>query len=248
MKIPVIRTNCTLFSRFFTPNSLFGALLGENGVVTNLLRSALLLLLLASGPCFAQNNVKQLISDSIRADEPFNINTYKPLTGHERWHKWLKEDGAGPSLYVDAVGIATFKQAINSPAEWGRTPRGYFQRTGSSLASGVIEHSITDTLAAVAGTDTRYFACACSGFFPRTGHALKMTFFTYTSHGHLTLDGPQLAGAYGSSMIKAEWYPASHDPLVQGVQDGHLSMGLNAGINIFLEFAPEFKRILHLPK
>jgi hypothetical protein len=222
--------------------------LGENGVVTKLLRSALLLLFLAPSLCFAQDTIKQLISDSISADEPFNINIYKPLTGHERWQQWVREDGAGPLLYLDAVGIATFKQTINSPTEWGRTTNGYLRRTGSSLASDVIQNSITDSLAAVAGTDTRYFACACSGFFPRSGHAIKMTLFTYTSHGHLMLDVPQLAGAYGSSMIKAEWYPASHDPLVQGVQDGHISMGLNAGINILLEFSPEFKRLLHLPK
>lgn len=211
-------------------------------------RSALLLLLLAPSLCCAQNTIKQLIADSISSDEPFNPNTYQPLTGHERWHNWVREDGAGPPLYVDSLGIAAYKQMINSPSEWGRTPRGYLRRTGSSLASGVIQNSIQESMAAAAGTDTRYFACACSGLFPRTGHALKMTLLTYTHGGHLTLDVPQLTGAYGSSMIKTMWYPNSYDPLVQGVQSGHISMGLIGAVHIVQEFSPEFKRLFHLPK
>jgi hypothetical protein len=214
--------------------------------VTNLFRSALLLLLFAPSLSCAQNTVKRLIADSITADEPFNISTYKPLTGRERWRDWVKEDGAGPSLYIDSLGIAAYKQMINSPAEWGRTPRGYLRRTGSSLASGFIQNSITESMAAAAGTDTRYFACACSGFFPRTGHAIKMTLLTYTHSGHLTLDVPQLTGAYGSSMIKTMWYPNSYDPLVQGVQSGHISMGLIGGIHFVQEFSPELKRLFHL--
>jgi hypothetical protein len=224
----------------------FRALLGKNGSVTNIFRFSLLLLLLTPCQGFAQNYIKQLISDSVSADEPFNPNTYKPLTGHERWHNWVKEDGAGPSLYVDSLGIAAAKQTINSPTEWGRTSRGFWQRTGSSMASGFIQNSITESTAAVARTDTRYFACACTGLFPRTGHAIKMTLLTYTYGGHLTLDVPQLAGAYGSSMIKAEWYPNSYNPLVQGVQGGHISMGLIGTEHMIQEFAPELKRFFHL--
>jgi hypothetical protein len=110
----------------------------------------------------------------------------------------------------------------------------------------VVQNSIQESMAAVAGTDTRYFACACTGFFPRTGHALKMTLLTYTHGGHLTLDIPQLSGAYGSSMIQSMWYPHSHDPLVQGVQGGHIEMGLIGGIHLVQEFSPEWKRLLHL--
>jgi hypothetical protein len=135
---------------------------------------------------------------------------------------------------------------INSPSEWGRTPRGYLRRTGSSLASSVIQNSIEESMAAAAGTDTRYFPCACSGVFPRTGHALKMTLLTYNHSGHLTLDIPQLSGAYGSSMIKFVWYPNSYDPLVQGVQGGHIEMGLIGAEHIVQEFAPELERLFHL--
>jgi hypothetical protein len=206
---------------------------------------ALLALLLAPSLGFGQT-LTESIAKSLTVNSPFDPATYKPLTGQQRWHDWVREDGAGPSLYVDSLGIAAYKQMINSPSEWGRTPRGYLRRTGSSLASSVIQNSIEESMAAAAGTDTRYFPCACTGVFPRTGHALKMTFLTYTHSGHLTLDVPQLSGAYGSSMIKTMWYPNSYNPLVQGVQSGHIEMGLIGGIHILQEFSPEFKRLFHL--
>ena len=185
------------------------------GDVNLKIRIALLALLLAPSLGYGQA-LAQLIAKSLTVHGPFDPVTYKPLSGQERWHDWVREDGASPSIYVDSLGIAAYKQMINSPSEWGRTPRGYLRRTGSSLASSVIQNSIEESMAAAAGTDTRYFPCACSGVFPRTGHALKMTLLTYNHSGHLTLDIPQLSGAYGSSMIKFVWYPNSYDPLVQG--------------------------------
>jgi hypothetical protein len=215
------------------------------GDVNLKIRIALLALLLAPSLGYGQA-LAQLIAKSLTVHGPFDSVTYKPLSGQERWHDWVREDGASPSIYVDSLGIAAYKQMINSPSEWGRTPRGYLRRTGSSLASSVIQNSIEESMAAAAGTDTRYFPCACSGVFPRTGHALKMTLLTYNHSGHLTLDIPQLSGAYGSSMIKFVWYPNSYDPLVQGVQGGHIEMGLIGAEHIVQEFAPELERLFHL--
>ena len=215
------------------------------GDVNLKIRIALLALLLAPSLGYGQA-LAQLIAKSLTVHGPFDPVTYKPLSGQERWHDWVREDGASPSIYVDSLGIAAYKQMINSPSEWGRTPRGYLRRTGSSLASSVIQNSIEESMAAVAGTDPRYFACACSGLFPRTGHALKMTLLTYTHSGHLTLDIPQLSGAYGSSMIETMWYPHRYSPLVQGVQSGHIEVGLIGAEHILQEFSPELKRFFHL--
>jgi hypothetical protein len=102
-------------------------------------------------------------------------------------------------------------------------------------------------MAAMAGTDPRYFACACTGFFPRTGHALKMTFLTYNRSGHEVLDIPQLSGVYGSSMIEAMWWPHHYTARAQGVQTGHISVGLVGAEHLIQEFSPEFKRLVHWP-
>jgi hypothetical protein len=202
-------------------------------------------LLFVTGLASAQS-LTQSLTRSLTVHGPFDAATYQPLDGRQRWHNWVSEDGASPSIYLDSLGIAAFKQTIDSPSQWGRTTNGYLRRTGSSFATSVIQNSIRESMAAAAGTDTRYFACACSGLFPRTGHVLKMTFLTYTGKGHLTLDIPQLTGAYGSSMIKTLWYPRSYDPLVQGVQSGHIEVGIIGGEHLVQEFSPELKRFFHL--
>jgi hypothetical protein len=210
-------------------------------------RIALLTLLLAPSLGFAQSNkVTQALAQAFTPEPPFNASTYKPLSGHERWHRWVDEDGRTPEIYVDSLGTAVYSQVIESPDGWPRTWEGYGRRTGSHLASSVIENTVHESFAAAEGTDPRYFACGCKGLFPRTGHALKMTFLTYNRSGHQTLDLPMLAGAYGSSMIKTMWYPDQNSPLVQGVQSGHIEVGIIGAENILREFSPEFKRLLHL--
>ena len=208
-------------------------------------RIALLALLFAPSLGFGQT-LAELLAKSLTVHGPFDPVTYKPLSGQERWHRMVREDGGAPGVYVLSLGSAAYLQVIDSPSEWKGTTRGYLHRAGSSFATNVIQNSIQESMAAVAGTDTRYYACACTGLFPRTGHALKMTLLTYTHSGHLTLDIPQLSGAYGSSMIKFVWYPNSYDPLVQGVQGGHIEMGLIGAEHIVQEFAPELERLFHL--
>ena len=237
--------NSTLFSRFFALRSLQGALLSKNDEVTSILRFALLLLLLASAPLFAQNFTDSL-AKSLTVQPPFNINTYKPLTGHERWERWIDEDGRSGALHVESLGTTIYNQTFAVPSAWNRSAGGFARRLGSSYGSNLIQNTMHESMAAAAGTDPRYFPCACTGLFRRGGHVFKMSFFTYTHSGHLTLDMPQIASIYGSSMIQAMWYPSHYTALVQGVQSGHIEAGFIGAEHLFQEFSPELKRLFHL--
>jgi hypothetical protein len=63
----------------------------------------------------------------------------------------------------------------------------------------------------------------------------------------LTLDMPQIAGAYGSGIVSTYWYPhRQYSPLVQGVQFGHEQMGEVVIGNMVQEFGPSIKRALHV--
>jgi hypothetical protein len=73
-----------------------------------------------------------------------------------------------------------------------------------------------------------------------------MTFLTYTHGGHKTLDLPQLAGVYGSTMIESMWWPRQYTAVVQGVQTGHIEVGLVGAEHIIQEFSPELRRLFHL--
>ena len=215
--------------------------------MTSKCRIALLALLLAPTLGFAQKQLlTQALGQLFTPESPFDAGTYKPLRGHERWQRWLNEDGRTPQIYAASLGTAAYSQVIESPDGWPRTWEGYGRRVGSHLGSSAIENTVHESMAAAEGTDPRYFACACTGIFPRTGHALKMTFLTYNRSGHETLDLPMLTGAYGSSMIKTMWYPDHYSPLAQGVQSGHSEVGLIGVENILREFSPDIKRLLHL--
>jgi hypothetical protein len=200
-------------------------------------RLVLILLLLAPVAACAQ---------SFDVNAAFKPGSYKPLDGHERWQRWWIEDGGGAGLHVQSFTTAAYWQVIDDPSAWGRGGGGFIRRLGSSYGVNLIQNSAHESLAAVAGTDPRYFACGCRGFFRRSGHALKMTFLTYNHSGHETLDLPQLAAAYGSTMTEATWWPHHYSALVQGVQTGHIEVGLIAAVHLAQEFSPEFKRLLHL--
>lgn len=216
-------------------------ILMENECVT--LQSRIVFLALLFAPSLVS---AQFLSPSLNVRGPFDPAVYRPLSGPQRWQRWVSEDGASPAIHVESLATAAYLQTIPDPAAWNRTAGGFVRRLGSSYGSNLIQNTVHESMAGIAGTDPRYFACACSGFFHRSGHALKMTLITYNSSGHETPDLPQLSGAYGSSMIEAMWWPRHYTALVQGVQTGHIEMGFIGAVHLAQEFAPELKRLLHL--
>jgi hypothetical protein len=202
-----------------------------------ILKTGIVLLALVLAPCLA-------CAQAFTVNGPFDPAVYKPLDGAERWQRWVNEDGAGGAIHVQSIASAAYLQAIADPTAWNRSTGGFIRRAGSSYGSNLIQNSVHESMAAAEGTDPRYFACACMGFFHRSGHALEMTFLTYSRGGHKTLDIPQLSGVYGSSMIEAMWWPHHYTALAQGVQTGHIQVGLTGAIHLAQEFSPEFKRLL----
>jgi hypothetical protein len=185
--------------------------------VTPILRVLLLAALFAPGLALAQ---------SFTVNGPFDPGRYAPLDGHERFVRWWSEDGGSSSIHLTALLDASVTQV---------------GRGASSYGSNLVQNTTHEGLAYAMGTDTRYFACNCRGFLPRSGHVLQMTLLTYNMSGHKTLDIPQLAGAYGGPMVATMWWPRHYAPLVQGVQVGHLEIGLIGTIHMVQEFAPELK-------
>lgn len=201
----------------------------------------MLLFALLLAPC-------SLFAQSLTVNAPFDPAHYQPLDGPQRFHRWMMEDGGSAAIHVQSLTSATYLQFIADPSAWNRSAGGFARRLGSGYGANLIQNSVHESLAAAAGSDPRYFACACSGFFHRSGYALKMTFLTHARSGRLTLDLPQLAGIYSSSMAEAGWWPHHYSALTQGVQTGHIQVGLTGAIHLTQEFSPEFKRLVRWPK
>jgi hypothetical protein len=184
--------------------------------------------------------------ESRKVNEPFEAATYRPLDGHERFARWLHEDGGSPSIHLNVMMLASISEAAGTPPEWGRGIEGYARREGSEYGQYTIGTSIHEGMAALTGTDPRYFPCGCSGLWRRSAHAIKMTFLTYNRNGHEVPDMAQLAGAYGGPMVAKLWYPAHYSPLVQGVQFGNIEVGIIGTIHMVQEFSPELREFFHV--
>jgi hypothetical protein len=184
--------------------------------------------------------------ESRKVNEPFDAASYLPLDGQERLSRWLHEDGGSPSIHLNVLMLASLSEAAGTPTEWGRGVEGFARREGNEYGQYLIGTSIHEGLAAATQTDPRYFPCGCKGLWRRSAHAVEMTLLTYNHNGHKVPDFAQLAGAYGGPMIAKLWYPEHYSPLVQGVQFGHIEVGIIGTIHMVQEFSPELRGFFHV--
>jgi hypothetical protein len=120
---------------------------------------------------------------------------------------------------------------------------GYARRFGSRYGTFVIQNSLAAVGNAAAGYETRYDICRCSGFWPRTEHAVARNFVTYnSSEQQLRPQGPLYAAAYVAGMISATWYPEHRNPWAQGAYNSLWQMAIGSGVNWVSEFSMD---ILH---
>lgn len=187
---------------------------------------------------------------SVAGEEPSaqgNQPTWRPMTGRERFARFWSDTYDSPGAFLTISLDALVDQVRNEPTQWSTDGSGYTRRFASAYGQLAARNTIHEGLAAASGFDLRYAPCQCKGVFRRTGHALKMSFVTASRSGRMTLDVPQLAGAYGSGMISTYWYPHRlYNPLVQGVQFGHEEMGEVFVENLLHEFTSDLKSALHL--
>ncbi len=187
------------------------------------------------------------ISEGLRSEPPKPDPTPAPLTGKDRLILFRNESYASPGMFVGVGAGALVDQVRHTPRKWDGDGSGYTRRFGSEYGQLATRNAIHDGLAGLTALDPRYVACKCQGTLRRGAHALKMGFTTFTKDDRLTLDVPQIAGAYGSGIISTYWYPHQQfRPLVQGVQFGHEQMGEILLGNLVSEFGPDIERRFHL--
>jgi hypothetical protein len=116
---------------------------------------------------------------SPRAIQPGTID---PLTPSEKARMALK-DTFGVGALVNRAVLAGINQWMNHPSEWGGGMDAYGKRYASRWARMAVRNSIELGADLAFKTDPRYDRCDCSGFRPRTGHALKRVFVARRDDG-----------------------------------------------------------------
>lgn len=171
--------------------------------------------------------------------------SYTPLTSHQRWDQYWHDTFLSPGLYFAALSYAGGAQWDKRPPEWGQGFDGYSKRTADFVATSAIEYTVRDATSAALGYDPRYIRCECKGAGRRLAHAFVWSFLTKNEQGHTRFNSPMLAGAYAGEMVPYFWYPNRYSPLKDGYRTGSQEVGITVGLNIFREFTPELRRLVH---
>jgi len=168
---------------------------------------------------------------------------YKPLTAHQRWKLYLKQNFWSVGAYFGPVASAlVFDQASGDPEEWGGGLAGYGRRLGSRLGTSTIQACFQSAAAAFLGEDTRYIVSDRHTFKERAGHAMLFAFVTYNNQGHKTVNAANLGGYFAASAASTLWLPGQRNVAVYTLTDGSQQAGLGALANLLQEFWPEIRR------
>jgi hypothetical protein len=146
-------------------------------------------------------------------------------------------DAYGPYPIVGAAAAAGINQITRTPPEWRQGAEGFGKRFGSDFAIAAIATTTRFGMAEALKEDTLYYRCACSGVWPRLGHAVTSTFTARRGvDGHRVFSLPALLAPYaGTAAAVYGWYPDRF-----GAKDvfrmGNYSVLAYVGGSIALEF------------
>jgi hypothetical protein len=226
--------------------------------------SARLAILLAIHFClfatfgFTQNTLSE--TPAAKEDNQLNVNwlygSYIPkevplesLSADRRFQLYLRQTYTTWGIYIKTTLFAVTDQAHNTYPEWGDGFGGFAKRLGSRQAEFVVQNSVTSLGDGLLGWEPRYDRCRCSGFWPRTRHAIVRNFVTY-DRTEKSLR-PQLLpylGAFTGSVTATAWQPGNPNWEVTGYQAVITQVPVGMAINWIGEFAPEITRVVHRHK
>lgn len=160
---------------------------------------------------------------------------HKPT--HSQKFKSYLFDSFGPYAILGAAVAGGIQQIDNAPPEWGQGAEAYGSRFGSSFGINVVTQTTRYGLSELFHEDTLYYRCECSGWLPRTKHALISTVTARKGDdGHRVFSLPSLVAPYaGGEAAALLWYPSRYDA-TDGFRFGNYNLLTQAGLNMALEF------------
>jgi hypothetical protein len=191
-----------------------------------------------------QINVNWLYGSYVPKDVPL-----ESLSTKMRWKLYVHQTYTTWGIYVKTTFFAVRDQAHNSYPEWGDGFGGFAKRFGSRQGEFIVQNSTIALGDGLSGWEPRFDRCRCSGFWPRTQHALIRNFVTY-DRTEKSLR-PQLfpyVGAFVGSVTATTWEPGHDEWQIKGYQAVITQVPVGMGINWIGEFAPEIFGVFHRHK
>jgi len=179
-----------------------------------------------------------LIGPYIPSSGPF-----LPLNNQQRAEVYVRQTFFTAGAYAERLFAAGIDQARGSPARWGGGMGGYGLRFGNRYGQFMIANTFHSVGNAALGYEPRYDFCRCTGFWPRTRHAIVRNFVTYDRTEHeLRPAVPLYAGSFGAGMLSSVWLPGRRNPWAEGGYAALEQAGFGSAYNWVSEFAID---ILH---
>jgi hypothetical protein len=174
-----------------------------------------------------------------------------PVTGLGQTPDWLDVTGKlhfhaestyAPLAIVGAAVYAGILQEAGAPKEWRQGAGAYGKRFSSTVAWSGIHSALAFGLDSMLNQDPRYFRSGGTGFWRRSGHALRGTMLTRTDSGGETLSSWRIGSAYGAAFLSNQWYPDRLNTARLGFIQGSVTLGFDLVSNLGSEFWPDIKR------
>jgi hypothetical protein len=149
--------------------------------------------------------------------------------------------GYGGVAGVRALAGSAFTASWNtwvdtSPREWHRDASGWGKRFGTSILDHAINQSALVGLSIAVHEDPMYYRCSCTGFWPRTGHALRSTYRARNRQGDYRFSFVRVGTPFlGPIITRNTIYPDRFNT-GDGLESGALYIAGTAGWNMVREF------------
>lgn len=168
-----------------------------------------------------------------------------PLTNRQRQRIYLEQTFTTPSTYVKRMIVAGADQWREAPLQWGDGWGAYGKRFASREGQFITANTLTSLTNAALHYEPMYDQCECSGFWPRTRHAILRNFLTYNSTEHeLRPQWALYGGAFAGGVISATWRPSNYSVWTDGAFAMLGQAGYGSLLNFFIEFAGDINRKL----
>ncbi len=164
--------------------------------------------------------------------------TMTPLTLQQRREIYLEQTLATPGAYMKRMFAAGIDQARGAPSQWDDGWGGYAERFASREGQFIAANSLAALGNAKLKYEPRYDRCQCTGFWPRTRHAIVRNFLTYNqSEQELRPQWALYGGAFGGGLISTAWKPKPRNAFAEGSRAMLGQAGYGSLLNFFIEFA-----------
>lgn len=171
--------------------------------------------------------------------------TMIPLTVHERREIYLEQTLTSPGAYMKRMLAAGIDQARGSPYQWDDGWGGYAERFASREGQFITANTLAYLGNRALKYEPRYDQCRCSGFWPRTRHAIMRNFLTYNgSERQLRPQWALYGGSFGGGLLSTAWKPKPRNAFAEGSRAAAEQGGYGSLLNIFIEFSPDINRAI----